>query len=125
MSEESEKTSASVVRKKILVGVIFLIGLIFFNYLFYLSKTSAVKNQIETDRENVVTLLKSKNYNVEKLPYAVVDIKDVDDIKTNKDFFVSVEENDRVYYFENQETNEYLTALYRPETGMLINVKKD
>ncbi|HBR79866.1 MAG TPA: hypothetical protein DEA46_05555, partial [Candidatus Moranbacteria bacterium] len=97
----------------------------FFNYLFYLSKTSAVKNQIETDRENVVTLLKSKNYNVEKLPYAVVDIKDVDDIKTNKDFFVSVEENDRVYYFENQETNEYLTALYRPETGMLINVKKD
>ncbi|KKP69216.1 MAG: hypothetical protein UR66_C0001G0098 [Candidatus Moranbacteria bacterium GW2011_GWE1_35_17] len=125
MNEESEKTSASIVKKKILVGAIFLIGLIFFNYLFYLSKASAVKNQIETDKENVVTLLKSKNYNVENLPYAIVDIKDVSDIKANKDFFVSAEENDRVYYFENQETNEYLTALYRPETGMLINVKKD
>ncbi|NTU66839.1 MAG: hypothetical protein HGB08_02835 [Candidatus Moranbacteria bacterium] len=107
----------------IIIGI--LIGLGFLNYIHYLSKVSSAKNRLNAENEKVVAILNSQNYNVKSLPYAVVDIKDVNDIKVNQDFFAAAEKNDRVYYFENQTTDERLAALYRPETESIINIKKE
>ena len=112
-------------KKKIFIGIVIIISLGFLNYLYYLVKVSSAKKQLKEENERVVTILNAQNYNVKNLPYAVVDIKDVEDIKVNQDFFAEARSNDRVYYFESQETAERLAALYRPETESIIKIKKE
>jgi|GEM_PF-6742985 len=112
-------------RKKILVGMMVILCLGFLNYIYYLNKVSSAKNRLKAENEKVVAILNSQNYNVKSLPYAIVDIEDVNDITVNKDFFAAARENDQVYYFESQEMSERLAAIYRPETESIISIKKE
>lgn len=112
-------------KKKIFFAVFVIFCFGFLNYLLYLGKISNAKSQLKKENEKVVAILNSQNYNINSLPYAIVDIENLDDIKVNQDFFAEAKKDDRVYYFESLEKGERLAALYRPETESVISVKKE
>lgn len=112
-------------KKKILVAFVIVFFLAILNYLFYLGRVSLAKEQMAKNEEKVAALLRDQNHSVTTAPYAVVDIRSVDDLKNNRDFFAGAKENDQVYYFKIQETGENLVALYRPETESVIDIKKE